>query len=65
MCTKCQTLTCIKVVHGDSTRSFLEASHLVLTGQAFHDVEIAGQNEALMHVQVSVTGIEPVVIHFV
>ena len=52
-------------MHGDSTRSFLEASHLVLTGQALHDVEIAGQNEALVHVQVSVTGIEPVVIHFV
>ena len=52
-------------MHGYSTRSFLEPSHFVLTRQPLHDVDIAGQNEALVHVQVSVAGKEPVLIHFV
>ena len=51
-------------MHGDSTRPLLEPSHLVLTRQPLHDVDIAGQDEALVHVQVGVAGKEPIVIHF-
>lgn len=51
-------------MHGHGTWPFLKPSHLVLARQPLDDIDIAGQDEALVHVQVSVAGIEPVVIHF-